>query len=80
MSCPAITLSGITPEKYQALLATAKAQGLDLTGVSGTTQYQGMTFTWDYDAADESLTIRCTEKPFFIPCSMIDERIKALVA
>ena len=77
--CPEIVATGINPEKYQTLLATAKAQGLDLSGVTGSTTYQGLDFTWTYDAAGESLTIQCTGKPIFVPCSMIESRIRALI-
>ena len=46
---------------------------------TGSTEYQGMQFLWNYDAAAGSLTIQCTDKPIFIPCSMIESRIRALV-
>jgi hypothetical protein len=78
--CPEIVLSDITAEKYQSLLATAKAQGLDLTGKTGSTAFLGMDFTWTYDPAAQSLTIQCTNKPIFVPCSMIESRIRALIA
>jgi hypothetical protein len=78
--CPEISFSGITPEKYQSLLATAKAQGLDLASETGSTTYQGLDFTWSYDAAGESLNIQCTGKPIFVPCGMIESRIRALIA
>lgn len=78
--CPEIVLSEITPEKYQSLLATAKAQGLDLTGETGSTTFQGMNFTWTYSSAAQSLAIQCTDKPIFVPCSMIESRIRALLA
>jgi hypothetical protein len=78
--CPEIVLSEITPEKYQSLLATAKAQGLDLSGVTGSTTFQGMDFTWTYSPAAQSLAIECTNKPIFVPCSMIESRIRALIA
>ena len=78
-ACPEIVATGVTPEKYQTLLATAKAQGLDLSGETGSTSYQGLDFTWTYDAAGESLTIQCTGKPIFVPCSMIESRIRALI-
>jgi len=78
MSCPAIELTGITAEKYQSLLATAKAQGLDLTGETGSTTFQSMDFAWTYDSAAQSLAIQCTNKPIFVPCSMIESRIRAL--
>jgi hypothetical protein len=77
--CPEIVATGITPEKYQSLVATAKAQGLDLSGETGSTSYQGMDFTWNYDAAGACLTIQCTAKPIFVPCSMIESRIRALL-
>jgi hypothetical protein len=76
--CPAITLSDISVEKYQALLVTAQAQGLALAGEAGSTSYQGMDFTWSYDAGARVLTIQCTEKPIFVPCSMIEARLRAL--
>ena len=79
MACPAITLSGITAAKYQTLLAKAAAQGLQLAGPSGSTEFQGMQFTWNYDFASDSLTIQCTDKPIFVPCGMIESRIRALM-
>jgi hypothetical protein len=78
--CPEIVISEITAEKYQVLLTTAQAQGLNLTGTTGCTTFQGMDFTWNYDAAAQTLTIQCTEKPIFVPCSMIESRIRALIS
>jgi hypothetical protein len=75
-----MTFSEIGPEKYKALLATAKSQGLDLSGETGSTTYQGLDFSWTYDAAAQALTIQCTGKPIFVPCSMIESRIRALIA
>lgn len=77
--CPPITFEAMTPEKYASLLQTAQSQGLALTGNTGSTTYQGMTFTWNYDPATQSLTLQCTEKPIFIPCSMIESRIRGVV-
>ena len=78
--CPEITLSEITAEKYQTLLVTAQSQGLNLTGSNGCTTFQGMSFTWSYNEAAETLIIQCTEKPIFVPCSMIESRIRSLIA
>ena len=77
--CPAITFSEITAEKYASLLTTAQSQGLELAGESGSTTFQGLDFTWSYDAAAQSLTIQCTGKPIFVPCSMIESRIRSLI-
>jgi hypothetical protein len=78
-TCPEISFSEVTPEKYQSLLATAKSQGLDLSGETGSTTYQGLDFTWRYDPAAQSLTIQCTGKPIFVPCHMIESKIRALI-
>ena len=79
MACPEIRLEGITAERYAALLAKAHAQGLALEGISGAATHQGMHFTWSYDEAAAALTIQCLEKPFFVPCSMIEAQIRSLV-
>jgi hypothetical protein len=79
MACPEIRLEGITEERYALLLATAQAQGLKLAGASGRTEYQGMEFVWAYDAAGAALTIQCVAKPMFVPCGMIEGRIRGLV-
>jgi hypothetical protein len=78
-SCPPIIFEAMTAEKYAALLQTAQSQGLAISGLSGSTSYQGMSFTWSYDSVAESLTLQCTEKPMFIPCSMIESRIRSVV-
>lgn len=78
-ACPPMTFAEISEEKYQALLATAQAQGLALVGIHGDTTYQGLDFTWHYDAPTQCLTIHCTGKPIFVPCSMIESRIRALI-
>ncbi len=79
-ACPPMTFSNISEEKYETLLATAQSQGLQLTGYSGATAYQGMSFTWNYDLSSQSLTLLCTEKPFFVPCSVIEGKIRSLIA
>jgi hypothetical protein len=77
--CPPIVFEGITEEKYRSLLDRAQAEGLALEGVSGTTSHQGMEFAWSYDEAGAVLTIQCVEKPIFVPCGMIEGRIRGLV-
>lgn len=79
MSCPVITLHDISPEKYEMLIGSAQAQGLNLVGTSGSTTFQDLEFTWSYDASTQTLIIQCIDKPIFIPCSMIESRVRSLV-
>lgn len=82
-ACPPIVLERITAEQYKALLERAQREGLELGGESGSTSYhisyQGMEFEWNYEPAAERLTIVCTDKPIFVPCGMIEARIRGLV-
>lgn len=78
--CPPMTFDGLTPDRYAQLLLKAAAQGLPITGDSGSTTYQGIDVTWGYDPAAQTLTIECTNKPFFVPCSMIEQKIRATLA
>ena len=75
-----MTFDGLTPDHYNDLLAKAQSQGLQITGDSGSTSYQGIDFTWQYDSSSQSLTITCTEKPFFVPCSMIEQKIREVLS
>ncbi|WP_263355757.1 hypothetical protein [Acidicapsa ligni] len=78
-NCPPMTFEGISAAQYAILLQTAQSQGLNLTGESGSTSYQGMDFTWNYDQANQTLAIQCTGKPIFIPCSMIEAKVRSVV-
>jgi hypothetical protein len=77
--CPVITLSDISTEKYEALIAAAQAQGLALAGKSGNASHRGMEFTWNYDSDAQVLTIQCIDKPMLIPCAMIEAQLRGLV-
>ena len=77
--CPEITIENLTAEKYASLLTAAQAEGIQLSGDAGTTEYSGMRFQWTYDAASATLRMQCTEKPMFIPCHMIEQKIRQLV-
>ncbi len=78
--CPEIMIDNLNPETYAALLAKAQTQGIHLSGEAGTTEYSGMSFTWSYDATSQTLRMQCTEKPMFVPCHMIEQKIRQLIA
>jgi hypothetical protein len=79
-NCPPVIFDNISTDIFATLVATAKAQGLDISAQSGSTTYQGMSFTWTYDQLAQNLTIQCTEKPIFIPCTMIESKLRSLIS
>jgi hypothetical protein len=78
--CPAQTFSGITQEQFACIAQKAQAaSGVALSGNSGTASQSGLTITWNYDPAAQTLTIQCTDKPFFPTCGMIASQIESVV-
>ena len=54
-----------------------KRHGLDLTGPSGTLTKEGITASYEY--SNGLLRINIHNKPFFVPESLIEGRLKAYV-
>jgi len=68
-----IVFTGITPEKYNALL-TAAAKDVSITPEpnGGKAASHGVTVEWTY--LDETLTVTILSKPFYVP----EDAVKAL--
>jgi hypothetical protein len=78
--CDAQTFSGITQEHFDRLAQKAQsALAITISGDAGSASRDGITIAWDYDRASQTLTIQCTEKPFFPTCGMIASQIQSLV-
>jgi hypothetical protein len=77
--CPAQHFTGITPEVLACLQAKGAAAGLPLAGDTGHATTMGVTIRWNYDPTAQTLTIECTEAPFFVPCSTIAQKVKDLI-
>ena len=79
---PEIVLSEITAEKYQSLLATAKSLGLDLSGETGSTNYQRYGFHLDLRLGwlMPHHPVRTKAKPIFFPCNMIESRLRSPIS
>jgi hypothetical protein len=77
--CNPLNFSGITPARFTALTAKAQQAGVPISGDSGTASQMGVTVTWNFDPAAQTLTIQCTDKPFFISCDTINGKIQDAV-
>jgi hypothetical protein len=71
--------SGITSDQYASLLQKAQANGIDLSGNSGTASKFGVEVAWNYSQATQELTFQCLRTPFFMKPEDVNARIEAMV-
>ena len=78
--CAAQTFNGVTQDQFDALLQKAAANGVNISGNSGSDSQKGITISWNYDPDAQTFTLECTDKPFLIPCGIINTQIQNLVS
>ena len=69
-----------TSECIQALRARVQTAGVDPDTAaggktSGSASRAGFTIEWNYDSADQVLTVQCVAAPVYVPCSLITAQI-----
>ena len=70
------TFTAFPPAMYGTFINKIKlTTGVVIDGNSGTVEHGSFTFTYLYDAANETLQIQCLKKPLFIPASTITNGI-----
>jgi len=60
--------------QFAAATARLRADGIAITGPSGTLSKDGITGRYEY--ADGKLTVEVTDRPFFVPLSMIEGKLR----
>ncbi len=79
-ACQEQVFNGVTQSRWDCIKQTIKnATRVEITTDSGSASQSGFTFQWNFNAAAQSLTIQCMEKPVFFPCESIEARITAIV-
>lgn len=74
------TFAGIAPAGFQAIADKVKAEtGVTVEGNSGHASAKGFELGWQYDPEKETLVIQCLSKPFLIPASVVQAKIRQLV-
>jgi hypothetical protein len=53
--------------------------GICTSSNCGEESQKGFTVKWGYDPASQVLEIQCVDKPFVVPCKLINLRIEKLV-
>jgi hypothetical protein len=67
----------LTYVQYEKLVTEAQAQGIPITGDSGTASKFGVAVQWHW--ITNVLTIQVTNTPFFISASSVENKIAELV-
>lgn len=69
-------LSGIEAQQFKAIAATIqKRMGITLPERSGSVEAHGFRIHLHYDSAAELLTLELMEKPWYVPESLIEQKI-----
>lgn len=67
----------MTDAQFAAAGQRLRAYGLELSGPSGTISKEG--FTAKYEHADGKLRIEIVDKPFLLPMSLVESRMKSYI-
>lgn len=78
MACEPIILNDITPKLFDDIKGKLSSFGVNLPeGPRGSVDKMGFKANFEWEEATATLTITILDKPFYITCSMIEERIRA---
>jgi len=71
--------TSVTPERFAAMCAKVKANGIAIEGYSGTASKMGVEVGWIYSPAMLELRIQVLKDSFFMRAPAIDAKIAAAV-
>jgi hypothetical protein len=81
MACDQLNYSHVDAEKWNRAKETISSEyGMHIEAEHGEESKSGFTLSWTYDPSAQTLEIQCREKPFLIPCGVVNNRINALAA
>ncbi len=79
-ACNEQVFNGITPARWECIRQAMQGRtGVALDTDSGTASKSGFTMRWNFDPPTQILTVQCLEKPFIIPCSVIESALASIV-
>ena len=74
--CSADSFSNVSAAAFNCLVTKAAKYGVTIGKDSGNGSTTGFTVSWNYDRAASKLTIQCTDKPFWAPCSTVKNKVR----
>ena len=80
MSLPEQVFNDVTPAQFDTICKIVHDQcGITISELTGEGEKQGVGITWKYDHKGETLTLQCVKKPWIVPASMVQQKIKDAV-
>lgn len=70
-----LTYNNVTPAAWQCGVQLAASYGVTITTNQGKASAKGFTIAWNYDPSAQTLSLQCTDSPFIVPCSLINNFI-----
>ncbi len=76
MACPPQIFDNVSAQAWDCLQrAVADKLGVAVSGDGGQASKMGVTIGWNYDAANQRLTLTCLNKPFIVSCDYVNGQI-----
>jgi hypothetical protein len=77
VACDPLTYSGVDASKWAcAKDVVSREYGIRIASDRGEASERGFKLKWTYDAAERTLQIQCSKKPFLVPCGIVNNRIR----
>jgi hypothetical protein len=74
-----LTYNNVTSAAWDAVIAEAAKMNITIGSDSGSASSQGFAVAWNYDRPARILALQCTDKPFFVSCSLINAHLNDAV-
>ena len=74
-ACAMLSYNGVTANAWQCMVKAAAGYGATISADVGSATVSGFTIAWRHDAAAGTLSIQCTDSPWWAPCSTINGKI-----
>ncbi len=78
-ACAMLTYNNVTPAAWQCGVQFAADHGVQITSNQGSATVSGFTIAWNYNPSGQTVSLQCTDSPFIVPCSLINNFIDSTV-
>jgi hypothetical protein len=79
VACDPLNYSGVDAGKWESARQTISSEyGMNIGSEAGEESKSGFKLRWSYDPSAQTLEIQCIDKPFLIPCGVVNGKIGGL--